>query len=129
MVWKRILSVTVAVMLLAASAAALNEEEFTVAQINIEKLEIPANEALEFTRNLKVGWNLGNTFDAFGCTWLSNKLRYETAWVGMKTTPQLFETLRSAGFASVRIPVSWHDHVSGMIIPSIPIGLLVYRRW
>ncbi len=113
MTGKRLLCFTLALMLLAVSTAALSKEEFAVAQIDMEKLEIPANEALEYTRNLKVGWNLGNTFDAFGCTWLSNKMRYEMAWVGVKTTPQLFEALKSAGFVSVRIPVSWHDHVSG----------------
>lgn len=113
MTWKRMFSLTMALMLLAVSAAAMSKEEFNVALIEIKRLEIPQNEALALTHNLKVGWNLGNTFDAFGCTWLNNKLNYEMAWVGVKTTPQLFETLKSAGFVSVRIPVSWHDHVSG----------------
>lgn len=113
MIGKRLMCLIFAITLLAASAAALDREEFTVAQIDIQKLEIPGNEALAFTQSLKAGWNLGNTFDAFGCTWLNNKLAYEMAWVGVRTTKQLFEALKSAGFASVRIPVSWHDHVSG----------------
>ncbi|MBR4277599.1 MAG: hypothetical protein IKQ28_04110, partial [Lachnospiraceae bacterium] len=43
-------------------------------------LEIPDNEALSFIRDLEIGWNLGNTFDASECTWLSDEMGYETAW-------------------------------------------------
>ncbi|HPJ02819.1 MAG TPA: cellulase family glycosylhydrolase, partial [Candidatus Limiplasma sp.] len=82
-----------------------------MADIHIEQSAIPDSEALRFTRALKAGWNLGNTFDAVDANWIADKLQYETAWAGVKTTPQLFETLKSAGFASVRIPVSWHNHV------------------
>lgn len=113
MITKRILCVICTMVLLLMCAAASAGEVFTVAQINIEPLEIPNNEALHFTQSMKVGWNLGNTFDAFDCDWLSDKLDYESAWVGVRTTPQLFETLKDAGFASVRIPVSWRNHVSG----------------
>ena len=87
-------------------------EEFTVADVSITPSEIPDTQALAFTRNLKAGWNLGNTFDAADVSWLADKLQYETAWVGVKTTPELFETLKNAGFSSVRIPVSWHNHVN-----------------
>ena len=49
-------------------------------------LEIPDNEALQFIRNLEIGWNLGNTFEASDCNWLSNEMDYESAWCGAKTT-------------------------------------------
>lgn len=102
--------VSMAALLLIAGAAA--GEEFTVAQVSIEPSAVADTEALRFTKNLGAGWNLGNTFDAADCAWLSDKLDYETAWAGVKTTPRLFETLRDAGFSSVRIPVSWHNHVN-----------------
>lgn len=71
-----------------------------------------AEDALAFVRGLKIGWNLGNTFDASDCTWLNDDLDYESAWCGEKTTEQHIEALKQAGFASIRIPVSWHNHLS-----------------
>ena len=111
MIFKKSLCIICTAAMLFTGAAASAGEEFTVAQVSIEPSEIPDNEALEFTQKLKIGWNLGNTFDAVDCDWLSDKLNYETAWVGDRTTPELFVTLKNAGFASVRIPVSWHNHV------------------
>lgn len=74
-------------------------------------LEIPDNEALRFIRDLEIGWNLGNTFDASDCNWLSNEMDYESAWCGAKTTQGLIKELKNAGFKTIRIPVSWHNHV------------------
>ena len=112
MTWMKTLCMICIAALLFTGAAAYAQEEFGVAQITIESASVPDNEALAFTQNMKVGWNLGNTFDAVDCAWLTDKLNYETAWVGDKTTPELFQTLKDAGFASVRIPVSWHNHVN-----------------
>ena len=108
-----ILCAACAAILLMTGAAASAGEAFTVAQIDIKPEAVPDTEGLAFTRSLKVGWNLGNTFDAVDCAWLSDALNYETAWVGVRTEPALFQTLADAGFASVRIPVSWRNHVSG----------------
>lgn len=74
-------------------------------------LEIPDNEALSFIRDLEIGWNLGNTFDASECTWLSDEMGYETAWCNAKTTEGLIKELKNAGFKTIRIPVSWHNHI------------------
>ena len=74
-------------------------------------LEIPDNEALSFIRDLEIGWNLGNTFDASECTWLSDEMAYETAWCNAKTTEGLIKELKNAGFKTIRIPVSWHNHI------------------
>ena len=74
-------------------------------------LEIPDNEALQFIRNLEIGWNLGNTFEASDCNWLSNEMDYESAWCGAKTTQGLIKELKNAGFKTIRIPVSWHNHI------------------
>lgn len=82
------------------------EKEYKVAEF-----ELPDTEAINFVRGLKIGFNLGNTFDAFDCTWLSNEMDYESAWCGVKTTPELIAEIKKAGFNTVRIPVSWHNHV------------------
>ena len=75
------------------------------------KLDIPDNEALNFIRDMKMGWNLGNAFDAADCNWLTNELDYESAWCGAKTSKELIHALKEAGFETIRIPASWHNHV------------------
>ncbi len=66
--------------------------------------------AIEFVRNLKVGWNLGNTFDAYRQDDYKPD-DYETFWSGAKTTRELISAIRGAGFNIFRIPVSWHNHL------------------
>ena len=62
--------------------------------------------------NIGNGWNLGNTLDAFmDHVPETDDTVTETAWQPYRTTPELFQAVRDAGFASVRIPVSWHNHV------------------
>ena len=60
---------------------------------------------------MTIGWNLGNTMDCYGCTWLSNKMDCETAWGNPKTTKSMIDAVKKAGFNTVRIPVSWNDHI------------------
>ena len=69
--------------------------------------------AKQIVTDMGVGWNLGNTFDAADCSWLSNELDYESAWCKVKTTKKLIDTVADLGFTSIRIPVSWHNHVDG----------------
>ncbi len=60
---------------------------------------------------MTIGWNLGNTLDCVNCTWLNNKLDCETAWGNIKTTKAMIDAVKKAGFNTVRIPVSWNDHI------------------
>lgn len=77
-----------------------------------EKSDLSELTGLELAQRIKVGWNLGNAFDASDCTWVSDEMLYESAWNGDMTAEQHIETLKQAGFNAVRIPVSWHNHVS-----------------
>ena len=79
---------------------------------NMKMFEIPDNEALQFAKELKAGWNLGNTFDAQDSKTAAGR-DYETYWCGAKTTRELIHAIKSAGFNLIRMPVSWHNHVSG----------------
>ena len=72
---------------------------------------LPENDALAFVRDMKLGWNLGNTFDASNCNWLDDPLKYETAWCGAMTTKELILELKNSGFNTIRVPVSWHNHI------------------
>jgi len=56
------------------------------------------------------GWNLGNSLDAH--TRYSNEgLSSETNWGNPKTTEAMIKKLVSKGFKSIRIPVTWHNHL------------------
>lgn len=67
------------------------------------------NESVAFASNLKLGWNLGNTFDATGSSGLSS----ETSWGQPKVTKELIDYIAECGFTSIRIPVSWGKHTDG----------------
>ena len=61
---------------------------------------------------MKMGWNLGNTFDAFDDSKLPNQgLESETCWGNPKATEAMIEFIASSGFKSIRIPVTWHNHL------------------
>jgi endoglucanase len=48
------------------------------------------------------GWNLGNTFDADP---------NETSWGNPETTQAMIQAVHAAGFNTMRIPVTWTDHI------------------
>ena len=76
-----------------------------------DDVEIPDNEAMEFVRDLELGWNLGNTFEAYDCADNVSDLEYESAWCKAVTTKEMIHTISEAGFKTIRIPVSWHNHL------------------
>lgn len=81
--------------------------------VSAETIKLPDNEAVAFVDSLGAIWNLGNAFDAVDCSWLSDKLDYESGWCGAKTTEKLIKAIADEGFKTIRIPVSWNDHVDG----------------
>ncbi|MBR0483329.1 MAG: cellulase family glycosylhydrolase [Oscillospiraceae bacterium] len=83
------------------SASLSDDEEIQVAYRN--------DDAQKIVKNIKVGWNLGNSLDCYDITWSVSD--FETAWGNPKTTKQMIDTVKSAGFNAIRIPVSWTDHL------------------
>lgn len=72
---------------------------------NLEEME-----ALQFTKIMGNGINLGNTMEAAGSSWLGWNAKpeeYEAAWGQPKTTKEIFKAYKAAGFDCVRIPVAW----------------------
>ena len=57
------------------------------------------------------GWNLGNTFDAFIGNELNEGLNSETSWGVTKTTEAIIKGLSDKGIKTIRIPVTWHNHL------------------
>lgn len=62
--------------------------------------------------NINVGWNLGNTFDAYG-TWITNNgtSSYETSWGNPVTTQAMIQSVHDQGFNAIRIPITWSQHI------------------
>ena len=88
-------------------------EEITVPEVTVSRrFSIPDNEAMTLMREIRCGWNLGNTFDAYnGYQQHVSGTSMETSWVQAKTTEGLIQAVKDAGFNMIRIPVSWHNHV------------------
>ena len=116
---KKTLAALLLTLCLIVSAAAgmaeppVQTEGITIPVIeDMKKFEIPDNDAMALMKDMKCGWNLGNTFDAFnGYSLHAKGTAMETSWVGAKTTPELIAAIKEAGFNTIRIPVSWHNHV------------------
>lgn len=58
--------------------------------------------SIDLIKEIKVGWNLGNTFDSPN----------EMAWGNPKTTKAMIDKVKAAGFNVIRIPVTWEGHFS-----------------
>jgi endoglucanase len=63
--------------------------------------------AQQVANQMKVGWNLGNSLEAI-CG--------ESAWGNPAITQQLINSVKAAGFNTVRIPVSWDCHTTNGVI-------------
>lgn len=61
--------------------------------------------AMELYNKMTAGWNLGNSLDATG-----NGLSSETAWENPKITKELINSVKAAGFDTIRIPITWMGH-------------------
>lgn len=84
-----------------------------IPKLEFPRERIPENEAIRFVRNMKVGINLGNTFDAVsGQGLFPNEMTLESLWCGTYTTRAMITKLHQAGFQTLRLPVSWRNHVT-----------------
>lgn len=67
--------------------------------------------AQAFVEDMGIGWNLGNTLDPVDWIWGNDELEYETAWGNPLTTRELIAYIKDQGFDTIRIPVTWADHI------------------
>ncbi|MBR1655253.1 MAG: glycoside hydrolase family 5 protein [Prevotella sp.] len=100
----------------------MNKRIFTIICLLATFITLHAQEfetATEAVKNMKVGWNLGNTFDShkIGVTGVTET---ETQNGQAVTTPELMEMMKMAGFNAIRVPVTWYPHLdnSGNIDPA-----------
>lgn len=82
-----------------------------------EEGEFTFRTANEVAQDMYPGWNLGNTLEACDASNLFNNnggVGSETGWQPTRTTKEVIDAVKAAGFKSVRIPCSWIcGHVSG----------------
>ena len=79
-------------------------------------ITVKAQNAAEIlVTDMGAGINIGNALDS--CNWDNkfymdaNTETYETIWGNPKITPGVFRLVSNAGFNTVRIPVTWMNHI------------------
>ncbi|KFX98991.1 hypothetical protein V490_02012 [Pseudogymnoascus sp. VKM F-3557] len=82
-----------------AGLALCNAETITDAACEASFETVTAAAAV---KDLNPGWNLGNTLDA---------IPDETSW-GNSAQEATFDDIKASGFKSIRIPVTWADHIT-----------------
>lgn len=111
---RNIIALLLFVSLLATPIVQAMGESAVIPEITLVQQPVPDNEAIQFLRRVGVGWNLGNTFDAYKSEWNKNadEMTVEKSWCGVYTTQPMIQAIHDAGFTAIRIPVSWHDHIT-----------------
>ena len=61
----------------------VNAGNYTIPELNISQQNIPDTEGINFVKDMRLGWNLGNTMDAIDDTgWVGSEMGIETCWNG-----------------------------------------------
>lgn len=74
-----------------------------------EELMIHKPTAADIVNDIILGWNLGNTLDAYANN--VKGLKTETCWGNPVTSKEMIDMVKEAGFNSVRVPVTWYNHM------------------
>ncbi|GIF01735.1 endoglucanase [Paractinoplanes rishiriensis] len=85
----------------AAAGYRVGDEASVTSQDGTAKASPQPSSPMARVAAMQPGWNLGNTFDA---------IPDETSWGNPRTTPELLHFVRSQGYNSIRIPVTWSNH-------------------
>lgn len=90
-----------------STEASASEEETVIPEVEITMKDVSP---MDLVKEMKIGWNLGNTLDA-----TSSKIgvNVEMAWGNPKTTQEMIDTVIDQGFNVIRIPVSWGGQMGG----------------
>lgn len=67
---------------------------------------VPMRTAAEVIGSIETGWSLGNTLDSINCG-----LNNEIGWGNPKTKPEMIDAIAGSGFNTLRVPVSWGEHM------------------
>ncbi|MBR6499363.1 MAG: hypothetical protein IKT23_06725, partial [Clostridia bacterium] len=92
------LAMILAALSLAPALAEQKGDTVEIPVIETKTFEVPDNEAMAFLREMGIGWNLGNTFDAYNDALpKSREMEMEAVWCGVKTTEAIIKAVADAG--------------------------------
>ena len=74
---------------------------------NVSAKDVSSMTPQEMTADMGVGWNLGNTLDAYDGSGLDT----EISWSNPKATKELIDAVKAKGFTTIRVPVTWRKHM------------------
>ncbi len=103
--FKRCVSVAAAAAMLLGSTAQL-----PAFRADASDPALTGQDARAITSQMTIGWNLGNTLDAHGSK-VNTPAKSAMQWGNPEPTKELFETVKNAGFNTVRIPTTWYPHI------------------
>ena len=116
-------------VLILNSCSSGNQNRLNPGPVTVEPVETANtgngifHDASYIAKDMKLGFNLGNTmeaYDATDCTsasytWIpylgSSISNYEKYWGAPVTTQEIIDGIKSAGFSTVRIPVFWGNRM------------------
>jgi endoglucanase len=79
---------------------------------------------------MRAGWNLGNVFDSADdkpfCA--ERELGYLTSRNNPVYSKELFQAVFDAGFRTIRLPCSWHNHATNDNFDISPVWLEAYKK-
>ncbi|MFZ2539983.1 MAG: glycoside hydrolase family 5 protein [Oscillospiraceae bacterium] len=62
---------------------------------------------------MNAGWNLGNSLDVHSTSILNGDPEiYEIFWGNPVTTKAMIDEIKASGFKTIRIPVTWYEHMN-----------------
>ena len=71
---------------------------------------IISESSFEFVKDMKIGINLGNSLEAMSKDY-GYTLDTETFWSNPKTTKEMIDYIKELGFRTIRIPISYYNHL------------------
>ncbi|MDA3882265.1 MAG: glycoside hydrolase family 5 protein [Bacteroidales bacterium] len=71
--------------------------------------------AEEIAADMTIGWNIGNSMEAL-YEYNGDIVADETAWGNPVITESLIQSVKAAGFNTIRIPVAWDVHATNNVI-------------
>ena len=93
-----------------ASSETISSEIETIDNREHFPQEMRDMETSDIVRDMGIGINLGNTFEACGDWITGNTVQsYETAWGSPVITKKMIEGYAAEGFGALRIPVAWSN--------------------
>lgn len=100
----------------ASAAAVVFSSAFLVQIFSGVSVPVSAESVMttaEIAENMGIGWNLGNSLDANNQGYYSGNIYdYETQWSNPVVTQSLINKVKAKGFNTIRIPVTWYQHIS-----------------